>query len=556
MRVETGHLEPFWTNSFKQLSYVKQPVTQEEIDEWKSMGYDESNVKSFTGNMYDNRNPMPEWIQQLQDVFGLYKQSYTFYRMDTLEIMPPHSDHYRTYCRLNNVEYNQVYRVVMMLEDWKPGHYFEMDGVGYTNWKAGDWFKWQGDVPHAASNIGVDPRYTLQITGISMFSGQLSKLLSFNIPDMSSDYSSHPLVRHRIEPNIEKRSMVYMHNGPIDDLVKIRHSEETVKILNDEGLHIYLYEPLNCFHVDMFEHNMGFYSDIPSYAKSEDMRADELDSIMQYVLVNNLRNVTVHTCDYNVAEHYSGYTTRLKLVCDDLFIKAQVRIQNLSSQPKDSFTKKFICLNWRYAKHREIVSNFLAGKNGYLSWYFKTDTKMFEPYKFHNELYNKLLNGNSVLSNHGPYYVDKKATEFATGIWPNINEFSEGVTPALYNGELNSLEEYYNDVFVDIVNETRFSQPTGNFSEKVFQAIQYMKPFVLVAPPNTLEYIKSFGFKTFDEFWDESYDNEINHTDRMAKILELIDRIIEMPIEELKELYKKMIPTLEHNLEVYNRMVN
>ena len=37
--------------------------------------------------------------------------------------------------------------------------------VGVVNYKAGEYVLWAPDVPHAASNIGVEPRYTLQITG-------------------------------------------------------------------------------------------------------------------------------------------------------------------------------------------------------------------------------------------------------------------------------------------------------------------------------------------------------------------------------------------------------
>ena len=150
--IEIGHLGRYWNEEFRELTYVKQPVTQQEIDDWKKLGYDESNVKSFTGSLYDNSNVMPEWVTRLERMFGMYNQSYTVYRMETLEIMPVHRDHYRTYCRLNNISADRVHRVVLMLEDWKPGHYFELDGVGYVNWKAGDWFKWKGDVPHAASN--------------------------------------------------------------------------------------------------------------------------------------------------------------------------------------------------------------------------------------------------------------------------------------------------------------------------------------------------------------------------------------------------------------------
>ena len=51
------------------------------------------------------------------------------------------------------------------MEDWKPGHYLEFNGVAVTNWVAGDYALWSADIPHAASNIGIDSRYTLQITG-------------------------------------------------------------------------------------------------------------------------------------------------------------------------------------------------------------------------------------------------------------------------------------------------------------------------------------------------------------------------------------------------------
>jgi nitrite reductase/ring-hydroxylating ferredoxin subunit len=52
-----------------------------------------------------------------------------------------------------------------MMEDWKPGHYLEVSGKGFVNWGAGDYFMWKNFCPHAAANIGIEDRYTLQITG-------------------------------------------------------------------------------------------------------------------------------------------------------------------------------------------------------------------------------------------------------------------------------------------------------------------------------------------------------------------------------------------------------
>jgi hypothetical protein len=58
-----------------------------------------------------------------------------------------------------------VRRVLVLLEDWKSGHYLEVDQIGIINWSAGDYVIWNYDCQHAASNIGIEDRYTLQITG-------------------------------------------------------------------------------------------------------------------------------------------------------------------------------------------------------------------------------------------------------------------------------------------------------------------------------------------------------------------------------------------------------
>jgi len=160
---DNGTIIPCWTADYKTFNFKKQPVTQEEISVWQSMGYYQAN---YTGNTYDNRNPMPEWVNTVGNQFpDLKDKTYTLYRMDTLEIMPPHIDHFNRYRELFCKDKTKIRRVVVFLEDWSPGHYFEIDKRGVVNWKAGQWSMWSPETEHAASNIGVEPRYTLQITG-------------------------------------------------------------------------------------------------------------------------------------------------------------------------------------------------------------------------------------------------------------------------------------------------------------------------------------------------------------------------------------------------------
>jgi hypothetical protein len=81
-------------------------------------------------------------------------------------------------------------------------------------------------------------------------------------------------------------------------------------------------------------------------------------------------------------------------------------------------------------------------------------------------------------------------------------------------------------------------------------ALHLKLPIILVAPPYTLEYLKTFGFKTFDKWWDESYDIEENHYIRIMKIFNVIDYINSKSIQELQKIYAEMKEVLDHNKQI------
>jgi hypothetical protein len=143
--------------------WIRQPLKDSEIAGWDRLGY---KVRNYSGMMYDNKNPMPSWVEDIGSNFPeLKNKTYTIYKMETCDIMPVHVDLFERYSKIFSVEQINVKRILVFLKDWQPGHYFEIGGIGVVNWKKGDWHQWDCDVPHAASNIGTEPRYTLQITG-------------------------------------------------------------------------------------------------------------------------------------------------------------------------------------------------------------------------------------------------------------------------------------------------------------------------------------------------------------------------------------------------------
>jgi hypothetical protein len=577
-----GHIGRFWSpNDYRNLNYVKKPARVTDTEMWVNQGYDY--VKSFTGSMYDNTNVMPEWVHSLPMLNNYKNVSFTFYKMQTLEIMPTHSDHYDTYCTIFNTTPDKVCRILLMVEDWKPGHYLEIDGTGIVNWIAGDYFIWDEDCPHASSNIGIDDRYTLQITAEKVDSDDVWKKLHwYNFPDLRTKNEScnAPFMKHLRShlSKVHEPHYIYMYNQHITELDKITHSPDVVDYLNQIGVRIYLYEPLCSYKANARQisppfgtkHDRWFYSEFTGKESAYELRADELDSILDYINRNNLTNVAVHTCDYDIENWYPYYTNKMKLICDDLFVKTCIPIKLDNVDPSPDFTKKFICVNWRYAPHRHLLAAAVAPLNSYVSWYFRADIATISVSSWYNMhewsdddrkkvYYELMLNGIQHLTRNAPMNLDLQVQDAVSItdmyfmksfpediIYSSINEDSATGVTEITNG----LEQFYRDAFVDIVTESRFAQPTANYSEKVYQPMHYLKPFVLAAPVHTLKFLKEQGFKTFAEFWDESYDSIENSEERLFAIFDVIDGINSKSIEELRELYNKMLPILHHNRQV------
>jgi len=116
------------------------------------------------------RHQLPSWNQKFIDLFesqGWKDIGTAYYRMPTGTVMPTHSDLYVRYIDIFKLkgQENNIRRAIVLVEDWKSGHYLEVLGNPVVNWQAGTVVEWTYNTPHMAANIGPEPRYTLQITG-------------------------------------------------------------------------------------------------------------------------------------------------------------------------------------------------------------------------------------------------------------------------------------------------------------------------------------------------------------------------------------------------------
>jgi len=108
------------------------------------------------------------------------------------------------------------------------------------------------------------------------------------------------------------------------------------------------------------------------------------------------------------------------------------------------------------------------------------------------------------------------------------------------------------DSYFDIVTESEFSSRTNNlFTEKIFKPIVFYQPFLVIGRPHILRELKKIGFKTFDQFWDESYDSEENDYKRFSMVNNIINDLNNKSMDDIHELYISMKEILIHN---YNHL--
>jgi hypothetical protein len=164
---EVKHLEPFWDDEFKWLDYVHEPFNDpDDIAAWIAQGYQ----PKICGDLADWRHRQPTWNHRFIEFYqaqGWQDIGTAYYRMTSGTVMPVHQDRYVAYIAkfgLRGQEHT-IRRALVLLEDWQPGHYLEVNGRPFVSWQAGTVVEWCFDTPHMAANIGLEPRYTLQITG-------------------------------------------------------------------------------------------------------------------------------------------------------------------------------------------------------------------------------------------------------------------------------------------------------------------------------------------------------------------------------------------------------
>lgn len=210
----------------------------------------------------------------------------------------------------------------------------------------------------------------------------------------------------------------------------------------------------------------------------------------------------------------------------------KVIVDNLWENYEDNGRPGFVLYNknwfwyneslwYRYLNYHHYQRDYNFNRNGLLLMNLK---------KTHRDLlYNKLDLSKLMYS----YVGNNIFIDYDIDI--NKNEWQRYFNPIWYNSTLFS-----------IVAESTVSDHEPLFvTEKTFKPMAFSHPFIVFGQSGVLAYLKSQGFETFENIFDESYDNILNVSDRLLKI---VDEVNHFAVRDFDLI---TLEKLQHNKELF-----
>jgi hypothetical protein len=206
--------------------------------------------------------------------------------------------------------------------------------------------------------------------------------------------------------------------------------------------------------------------------------------------------------------------------------------------------KNFVCYNSQLRPHRLFLVSELKRRNllenSYVSMlgtyknypdtsfeYAKTTTlSILEHSNFINTVKKYCID---YLNNWEPLLLDKNQQ--------NVDSINFELT-------------HFQDSYFSVVTETGMGYPL-RVSEKTFKPIANKHPFIIVGCAHTLKYIKSLGYETFPELFDESYDAIEDNGHRLLAIIDQIESFCKLSDKEKDTKFNLVKDKLEHNYNNY-----
>lgn len=312
---------------------------------------------------------------------------------------------------------------------------------------------------------------------------------------------------------------------------------DTVYVFFEDVLRMHDLENADhCLDTSILERNPNFF-DIP-----------EIETARKILSVKDDLKVTFFCCEKNPTVIENRYNIKLNYF-DWYLIESYYHLKSLDEQGiccnNDALKNKISCFNKRPESHRTIIAVLLSTfENCCVSINHKVEDKeIYYDYKlpfnkFSKNIQEKIYKN---LADFNPknFLLDGNKKQFK----------KHGLAFIDWDSQYKNTIPHIVESFVNVVTETRYYSPMPYISEKTTKPIMCKRPFIMLGPPGTLALLHELGFKTFSEWWDESYDNIENHNERLEAVFDICEKINSMDWNMIQALLSDMQSVLEHNYQ-------
>ena len=238
-----------------------------------------------------------------------------------------------------------------------------------------------------------------------------------------------------------------------------------------------------------------------------------------------------------------------------LILHSEQRSKNLEMYRHDNFIPVYywnhaiLALDWfRYANHVVIKKTLLTKK--FLiynrAWSGTREYRLkFADLLINNELVDDCQTSVGFFD-QDVYYKNHKFINLA---WQPLhqleNYFICNSAPSTHSADF-TIEDYAN-TDVEVVLETLFDDDRLQLTEKSLRPIACGQPFILAATHGSLQYLQNYGFKTFNDVFDESYDQIEDPVKRLKAIVALMVQISKWTDDERSYKIMQLQQIAEYN---------
>jgi len=208
----------------------------------------------------------------------------------------------------------------------------------------------------------------------------------------------------------------------------------------------------------------------------------------------------------------------------------------------------FVSLSNREVTKFKHNKNIIANALGFSANFNNYDFRAAAAYA----LFKKGLDKHCYISYNSDVKIIKN---FTTGF--------EKINKLLNNSDVNfELSKSYKRLDEKLISKTKISLVLEAYldfeiakevypTEKSIRSIKNKQIFVLLGQAGTLKELKRMGYKTFDNYIDESYDSILDNSNRFQAVISEFVRIVSLPSDKLETLLEEVDHILKYNYNLY-----